>query len=159
MTNSKFYRCEKCGKLVCTVLDGSGSLVCCDVLMTLLIPNSVDASKEKHVPVAVLNNDIIDVTVGSVPHPMLNEHYIQWIALLSDNKTEIVYLTPSQPPVAKFVYTPNTYKLDVVNNSSDEEIVPNCEGEPCNFSYSEVAKDFVEIYAYCNLHGLWKVVI
>jgi len=69
-----FYRCSVCGNLVGKIEDGGGDMVCCGQPMTKLVPNTVDASKEKHVPTAEINGDTVTVKVGSVAHPMLEEH-------------------------------------------------------------------------------------
>src|SRR5450756_2459663 len=79
-----FYVCEVCGNMVGLIRDGGGELVCCNEPMKKLEPNTTDASKEKHVPVAVRENGKIVVSVGSVPHPMIDAHYIEWIAIVSD---------------------------------------------------------------------------
>jgi len=71
--------------------------------MAVLVPNTEDASQEKHVPVAVRTGDQLHVTVGSVPHPMLPEHYIMWIAVAEGNRTTRVQLEPGQPPEAAFI--------------------------------------------------------
>lgn len=116
-----FYRCSVCGNLVDLVINGGGQLVCCGKPMNKLTANTEDASTEKHVPVASREDGKIVVKVGSVAHPMVPEHYIQWIAVVSDEGVERIYLKPEQEPVAVFCDKPN-----------------------------------VDVYEYCNLHGLWK---
>lgn len=130
------YRCSDCcnsleviekGKpqLVCN--SSSYALSCCGKPMEFLIPNTVDASSEKHVPVAEFGNDgELVVKVGSVAHPMTAEHYIEWIAVVSDNRVQRVNLKSGQPPEATF----------------------------CTCDATEL-----DLYAYCNLHGLWKATI
>jgi len=71
--------------------------------MEALIPNTVDASQEKHVPAAVRDGNTLHVTVGSVPHPMLPEHYITWIAVADGARTTRVQLAPGETPAAQFV--------------------------------------------------------
>lgn len=159
MENNNFYRCEECGNIVAIVFDGGGELVCCGQPMKKLIANSVDASLEKHVPIAVRYDGKIDVSVGAVPHPMTSEHYIQWIALVTDRKIEIIYLNPGDTANVQFLYHVHSSKVEVVHSSEDEDVVPNCEGSPCNFSYNVLSEESVTIYAYCNLHGLWKASI
>ena len=146
MGEVSFYRCEKCGNMVASVKVGGGTLACCGQSMTKLVANSTDAAKEKHVPVAVVEGDKINVAVGSVEHPMTAEHYIEWIALVAGKKVEIVHLKPGMKPKAVFTY----------DSSENDEVVPNCEGQPCNFVYNKNPAEKVVVYAYCNLHGLWK---
>jgi len=159
MKNGLFYRCEKCGNLITIVLSGGGDLICCGQPMTLLVANSVDASKEKHLPVVLKNNGNLDVTIGSVLHPMTPEHYIEWIALITEGKMEIIYLKPGDEPKAHFLYSVSSEKKVVVYSDNDDEPVLNCEGSPCSFSYNELIEDAVSVYAYCNLHGLWQTTI
>lgn len=98
----EFYRCEVCGNIVALVNKGGGTLVCCDKQMTRLEPNTVDASKEKHVPDIKKEDGKIKVAVGSTIHPMVPEHYIQWIALEADDRLEFKYLKPGEEPKAEF---------------------------------------------------------
>ena len=154
MENALFYRCEKCGNMVASIKANGGVLTCCGQEMTKLVANSTDASKEKHVPVAVSENGKIKVTVGSIEHPMTAEHFIEWIALAADKKIEIVHLTPGMKPKAEFV--DHSSENEIIFTGEQDEVVPNCEGQPCNFVYSEDAVNKVTVYAYCNIHGLWK---
>ncbi|NMB97650.1 MAG: desulfoferrodoxin FeS4 iron-binding domain-containing protein [Clostridiaceae bacterium] len=154
MKEVSFYRCEKCGNIVALIKSGGGTLVCCDQEMTLLKANTVDASVEKHVPFIEKEDGKIKVTVGSTIHPMIDAHYIEWIALVTENKIELVYLKPGMEPKAEFVYD---FEEDIVQIIDDEnEIVPNCEGQNCNFVYSDKVGNNFTVYEYCNLHGLWK---
>ena len=98
----EFYRCEVCGNIVALVNKGDGTLVCCGKEMTSLVPNTVDASKEKHVPDIKKEEGKIKVAVGSTLHPMVPEHYIQWIALLADDRVEFKYLKPGEEPKTEF---------------------------------------------------------
>lgn len=120
----KIYRCNHCGNIVAYLKDAGVPLFCCGQKMEELIPGSVDAAQEKHVPVAVRSGDTVEVTVGSVEHPMLAEHYIEWVLLETDKGYAVRRLTPGAAPKATFALadgeTPKT------------------------------------VYAYCNLHGLWK---
>jgi superoxide reductase len=102
MSNVEFYRCEKCGNMVTLLKNGGGTLTCCGQAMTKLEANSTDAAQEKHVPVVVKENGKIKVTVGSVLHPMLPEHHIEWIALVSGDRVEFAFLKPGQDPKAEF---------------------------------------------------------
>lgn len=152
MNKVLFYRCEKCGNIVALIKVGGGTLNCCGQEMTKLNANSTDAAKEKHVPVVIKDGDKIKVSVGSIEHPMLAEHFIEWIALVTNEKVEIVNLKPGMEPKAIFTYYNDE---DEITGGEDAE-VPNCEGQPCNFVYSEMNTEKLTVYEYCNLHGLWK---
>jgi superoxide reductase len=102
-----FYVCEVCGNMVGLIRDGGGELVCCNEPMKKLEPNTTDAAQEKHVPVAVRENGKIVVTVGSVAHPMTEAHYIEWIAVVSDEGTERIALQPGDEPIAVFCDRPD----------------------------------------------------
>jgi superoxide reductase len=102
MKNLELFRCEECGNIVVLVKKGGGTLSCCSQEMKKLEANKVDASKEKHVPVVTKENGKIRVEVGSTLHPMLPEHYIEWIALVTENRTEFKYLEPGEKPIAEF---------------------------------------------------------
>ncbi len=120
----KFYLCEHCGNIVTKIRDAGVPLVCCGQKMKELIPGTADASAEKHVPVYQVEGNLVTVQVGSAEHPMLPEHYIEWIFLLTRQGSQYKALHPSDRPSACFFL---------------------CEG------------DKVEaVYAYCNLHGLWR---
>jgi len=109
----KFYKCSVCGNLVEVVNFGGGTLVCCGQDMDLLVPNTVDAAVEKHVPVIAIENGKVNVKVGSVTHPMTAEHYIQWICLCSDTRTVFRYLKPGDAPEASFCYDDPAEKFTV----------------------------------------------
>ena len=96
------YKCEVCGNIVEVVHAAGGTLVCCDAPMKLFKENTVDASKEKHVPVIERVANGIKVTVGSVAHPMEEKHYIEWIEIIADGKAYRQYLAPGQVPEAIF---------------------------------------------------------
>ena len=96
------YRCEICGNIVEMVHEGAGELVCCGQPMTLIEENTVDAAKEKHVPVVEKVEHGIKVKVGSVPHPMIDEHYIEWIEVIADGKAYREFLNPGDAPEATF---------------------------------------------------------
>jgi superoxide reductase len=81
---------------------GGGELVCCGEAMKLFVENTVDASKEKHVPVIERNGDTITVKVGSVPHPMEEKHYIEWIEIIAGGKSCRQFLKPGEVPEAVF---------------------------------------------------------
>lgn len=99
------YKCEVCGNIVEVLEGGAGELVCCGEPMKLFRENTVDAAKEKHVPVIERVEGGIKVKVGSVPHPMTPAHYIQWIELIADGKVYRQFLTPSDQPEAVFPIT------------------------------------------------------
>ncbi len=96
------YKCEVCGNIVEVIHAGAGELVCCGQPMTLLAENSVDASREKHVPVIEKTPGGVKVKVGSVPHPMEEKHYIEWIEVVADGKAYRQFLKPGNAPEAVF---------------------------------------------------------
>lgn len=96
------YKCEVCGNIVEMVHAGNGKLVCCGKPMELLNENTVDASKEKHVPVIEKTGDGYKVTVGGVAHPMEEKHWIEWIELIADGKAYRQFLNPGDAPEAVF---------------------------------------------------------
>lgn len=96
------YKCELCGNIVEVLNGNDGTLVCCDQPMTKLTENTVDAAKEKHVPVIEKTADGYKVKVGAVAHPMEEKHYIQWIELVADDKSYTKFLKPGDAPEAVF---------------------------------------------------------
>lgn len=102
VSRNQIYRCNTCGNLVEVLHAGGGKLVCCGAPMALLVENTVDAAHEKHVPVAEQSCGGVRVTVGSVPHPMQEEHLIEWVELLTDGQVQRTYLVPGQPPIVQF---------------------------------------------------------
>lgn len=118
------YRCEICGNLICMIEDSGVVPECCGTPMTKITANAEDAAIEKHVPVVRRTGLHIQVTVGGMPHPMTEAHYISWILLLT---THGVYLRK-------------------LNRTDMAEAVFNI----------RVDEDVICVYAYCNLHGLWK---
>ena len=123
MCDNRFYICKHCGNIVGRIHDSGVPIICCGEPMQELIPGSVDASHEKHVPVAVVSGDQITVTVGSAPHPMTDAHYIQWVYLQTEHGGQRKCLTPGDEPKAVFAL------------AGDRAVA---------------------VYAYCNLHGLWR---
>lgn len=154
MKEMQFYRCELCGNIVALVKAGGGELTCCGQAMTKLQANTTDASQEKHVPVVACDKGNIKVAVGSVPHPMIVEHHIEWIALVAGDKFEMVYLKPGMEAKAEF-FCP-TGGDEEIYVGKDDEVVPNCEGKPCNYVIKDSSIKEVVVYEYCNLHGLWQ---
>jgi superoxide reductase len=123
----KFYVCKKCGNLVGMVHDSGVNPVCCGEAMTEIKANSVDAAKEKHVPVVSVSGNTVQVKIGSVEHPMTAEHYIQWVYLETAKGGQRKNLNPGEKPEVSFSVT--------------------AEDKP------------IAVFAYCNLHGLWKTAI
>lgn len=101
-TEPKFYYCKKCGNLVGMVHDSGVNPVCCGEDMAVLTANTVDASKEKHVPVVSVSGSTVTVKVGSVEHPMTAEHSIQWIYLETSKGGQKKNLSPGEKPEAVF---------------------------------------------------------
>ncbi len=99
---NEVYKCALCGNIVEVLHAGAGELVCCGQAMSLMTENTVDAAKEKHVPVVERTADGIKVTVGSVLHPMEEKHYIEWIELIADGKAYRKFLKPGDVPEAIF---------------------------------------------------------
>ncbi|WP_399552805.1 desulfoferrodoxin family protein [uncultured Ruminococcus sp.] len=120
----KFYICEHCGNMIAMVRDKGVPVMCCGQKMTEIVPGTTDAAVEKHVPVFEVKDNIVHVKVGSVAHPMLDEHYIEWIAVQTTAGNQRKALKPGDAPEACFAL---------------------CEGE-----------EVEAVYAYCNLHSLWK---
>ncbi len=123
MCENRFYVCEHCGNIVGMIHDAGVPLMCCGQKMTQLIPGTVEASAEKHIPVVSIEGNIVKVTVGSISHPMSEEHSIVWVYLQTDRGGQRKCLAVDGEPVVTFAL-------------SDEKPVA--------------------VYAYCNLHGLWK---
>ena len=120
----KFYKCEHCGNIIAMVKNTGVPVVCCGEKMKEIVPGTVDASLEKHVPTFEIKNNIVYVTVGAVLHPMEEKHFIEWISIQTSAGNQRKVLTPGSEPKAQFAI---------------------CEGETVE-----------AVYAYCNLHGLWK---
>ena len=96
------YKCDLCGNIVEVVHGGGGELVCCGQPMNLLVENTTDAAVEKHVPVVEELEHGIKVTVGSVPHPMTDDHYIEWIEVVAGGRSYTEYLSSGGAPEATF---------------------------------------------------------
>ncbi len=99
----KFFVCKHCGNLVTLLHESGAPLTCCGDAMTELFANTTEAATEKHLPVVDVQGDTVVVTVGSVAHPMLPEHFIQWIYLETDKGFQLKYLNPGEKPEAVFV--------------------------------------------------------
>lgn len=98
----QIYKCNICGNIVEVLHAGVGQLVCCGQPMQLMTENTVDASKEKHVPVIEKTKNGFKIKVGSVPHPMEEKHYIEWIEVIADGKNYRKFLKPGDKPEAEF---------------------------------------------------------
>ncbi len=96
------HKCDLCGNIVQVLVGAAGELVCCGAPMKLLVENTVDAAREKHVPVIEKTASGYKVKVGDVPHPMEEKHYIQWVELIADGKSYFQYLEPGRTPEAEF---------------------------------------------------------
>ncbi len=120
----KFYICEHCGNIIAMVKNAGVPVMCCGQKMKEIIPGTTEAATEKHVPVYTVENGKVNVTVGSVAHPMTEEHYIQWVSLQTKKGNQRKELHPGEEPKVCFAIC------------DDDEVVA--------------------VYAYCNLHSLWK---
>ena len=98
----EIYKCQACGNIVEVLHGGEGKLVCCGKPMEQLVENTVDAAKEKHVPVIEKMDGGYKVKVGSVPHPMEEKHFIEWIELIADGQAYRQFLNPGDVPEAFF---------------------------------------------------------
>jgi len=123
MNNTKFYICSHCGNIVEMVKDVGVKPFCCGQKMEELIPNTVEASGEKHIPSVSVSGDVVTVNVGSVDHPMVDEHFIEWVYVKTDKGGQRKHLKPGEAPNVVF------------HLGGDKPLA---------------------VYAYCNLHGLWK---
>lgn len=100
--SAKFYICRHCGNIIEKIEDKKVPVVCCGEKMEALIPNTVDASGEKHLPVVQVEGSKVTVSVGSVSHPMTEEHLIQWVHLVTDKGSQRKFLNPEDKPVVTF---------------------------------------------------------
>ncbi len=102
----KLFKCSKCGSMVIKLNDAVCNPACCGQPMDLLEPNTVDAAQEKHVPVGTVEGNLVHVAVGSVEHPMTEEHHISLILLETDKGFQAKYLTAADKPEADFAVAP-----------------------------------------------------
>ena len=109
----KFYRCAKCGKIVCPVAETAAELGCCGETMQELIPEATDGDREKHVPVCSVEKGVIWVRVGTREHPMTEAHHIDWIAVETKAGCQLKYLKPCCYPEAQFSLLPNDEPLRI----------------------------------------------
>lgn len=102
MGEKKFYICKHCGNMIGMIKSGGVNVVCCGDPMTELKPNTVEASQEKHLPVVTIEGNIVKVKVGSVEHPMTEEHHIAWIYLETEQGGQRKKLAVGSKPEAEF---------------------------------------------------------
>ena len=102
----KFVKCEICGKIVAVVKDSACPTKCCGEPMKELVPNTQDGAREKHLPVYKVEGNVVHVVVGEVEHPMLDNHYIEWIILETNKGNQRKQLKPGEKPVADFALLP-----------------------------------------------------
>ena len=110
----KFFRCSICGKIIAMVEERGVPTICCGKPMEELIPNTMDGAHEKHIPVYKVENGVCHVEVGEVEHPMLEAHYIQWIAIRTNLGNQRKVLKPGEKPVADFALLPGEEVLAVL---------------------------------------------
>ena len=103
MKRETFYIGKKCGTIAIIVNDGGGVLSCCGEEMEVIEPNTADAAAEKHIPVISIDGDVVSVKVGEVEHPMVEDHYIEWIYLVTEQGVQAKCLKPGDVPAAEFV--------------------------------------------------------
>lgn len=96
------YKCDLCGNIAEILTGAGGALACCGQDMRLLTENTVDAAVEKHIPVATKTGGTWQVAVGSVDHPMAEDHYIEWIELIAGDASYTAFLKPGDKPAASF---------------------------------------------------------
>ncbi|MBR2491509.1 MAG: desulfoferrodoxin [Ruminiclostridium sp.] len=102
----KFYKCSHCGNIIAYVDNKGPKVICCGEEMNELVPKTADSAVEKHVPVVEVEGNLVKVTVGSTLHPMAEEHFIQWIALETEQGNQRKTLKPGQEPTVTFALTP-----------------------------------------------------
>ena len=102
MKKLRFFRCQHCGNIIVKIVDSKVPVMCCGEIMKELTPNTTDAAQEKHVPVVEKQGNGYLVKVGAVPHPMTEEHYIEWIEIITENATYKKFLKPGDKPEAYF---------------------------------------------------------
>lgn len=105
MSDAKFLRCNHCGNIVGVIHDAGVPMMCCGEKMTELVPNTSDGAGEKHVPVVKVNGTEVEVRVGEVDHPMIPEHFIQWIYVQTNKGGMRKVLNPNEAPAATIALT------------------------------------------------------
>ena len=101
--DQKFYSCGKCDTIIAFIKDGGDPVICCGEVLKEMIPGTTDASLEKHVPVVTVEGNKVTVVIGSVEHPMTEEHHIEWISLQTKEGNQRKELKPGQAPRACFM--------------------------------------------------------
>ena len=122
-SGQKFFICKHCGNMVGVLNHKGAPMVCCGEKMTELVPNTAEASTEKHLPVVTISDNVVDVQIGSALHPMEDEHYIGFVYVETELGGQRKSISPGGAP---------------------------------KLSFSVVDDKVLAVYAYCNLHGLWK---
>lgn len=120
----RFFICKHCGNTIGLIKDAGVKIKCCGENMSELIPGTVEASTEKHIPVATIEGNTVNVVIGSVIHPMQPDHKIEWVYLETNQGGQRKHIAESEKPETSFALA---------------------EGETP-----------IAVYAYCDLHGLWK---
>ncbi len=110
----KFYRCPVCGKIVAMVEERQVPTMCCGRPMEEIVPNTQDGAHEKHIPVWKVEENVLHVVVGEVEHPMVDNHYIQWIAVQTNQGNKRKVLNPGEKPVAEFALLPGEEVIAVL---------------------------------------------
>ena len=110
----KFFKCKHCGKIIAVVEERNVPTICCGEAMEELVPNTQDGAHEKHIPVYQVEGNVVHVTVGEAEHPMMDAHYIQWIALETNMGNQRKVLKPGQAPKADFALLPGEKVVRVV---------------------------------------------
>ena len=105
--DQKFYICKHCGKIVALVKESGVPVVCCGEVMQQIIPSSNDASIEKHVPSYEVKDNKVFVKVGSIPHPMTEDHFIEWVSIQTNKGNQRKLLTPNTEPEVVFALLDN----------------------------------------------------
>lgn len=108
MCETRFHSCRRCGNIVGMIHDAGVPIYCCGQVMEPMVPNTVEASGEKHLPVVSMQDDQVHVNVGSVAHPMSEEHSIQWVYLQTDRGGQRKCLLPDQAPEVTFALNDET---------------------------------------------------
>jgi len=112
----KFFKCKHCGKIIAIVNEKAVPTICCGEPMSELIPNTEDGAHEKHIPVLEVEGNIVHVKVGEVTHPMLEAHFIEWIAIETNMGNQRKVLKPGDEPKADFALLPGEKVLKAVEH-------------------------------------------
>lgn len=126
MAEQKFFRCKHCGNFIGLINNAGVPMICCGEKMEEIVPNTTEASTEKHIPMVSRTGDILTVEIGSVIHPSTEEHHIEFVYVQTENGGQRKSIEIGKDPIVKFAIVEDTP---------------------------------VEVFAYCNIHGLWKTEI